>query len=73
MKVHQLITRDKWTKDTGGCVHKWLVQVYPNDIVRKEAAKRVRGVIGQFSISAWNDADERTFEEVHAALVAANV
>jgi hypothetical protein len=40
---------------------------------RQAALGRVRGMIGQYPVFAWNDAPNRTFEQVREALIRADV
>ena len=89
MKAYDLLdSPEKWTKgkyarNKAGeladikegacwCVDGALTLCYSGDSEYYKARKRLRNVVG-FSIIGWNDAPERTFEEVQAALRKADV
>lgn len=66
--AHELITRGwnqggYWGEDGAVCIGK-AAQLQTNFPAALEAVARVIGCTDRFAIPAWNDAPERTFDEV---------
>ena len=84
MKIHQQITAQTWRQGPPTLnkqkldLTEWFVHVYPPPATREPWKKFCQGVgitmLGPWgSLAFWNDAPERTFGEIHAALVAADL
>jgi len=78
-KVHELITKKTWKRgkaEKGACcVGQWIENVYQSNADRIIAIVKIAGrvhpkVEGYYmgAVIGWNDAPERTFEEVLAIL-----
>ena len=80
-KVHEQITEETWCK--GGttydkqCMVLWIVSVYGNDAIRFAHYERIKTELGYLvdnecyrlkDIYNWNDAPERTFDDILALL-----
>jgi hypothetical protein len=55
------------------CVAGWIDHCYPSLGGRMFASDRLRAVIGDSSITRWNDDLSRTFDEVKAAVAQAGI
>lgn len=78
MKIHEMITPEKWKKGLGmndadaTCAIGWTHRVY-GSLGFLAAQNRLKDANGIDGIVAWNDAPERTFEEVKAAFQKADL